>query len=206
MTKVRIAIIYYSATGTNHRMAHAAQEAAERAGAETRLRRIRELAPDSAIDGNPAWRAHVEATRDVPEATLDDLEWADGYLFGCPTRFGNVASQFKQFVDTAGGLWSQGKLADKPVAGFTSAQNPHGGQETTLLAMYNVFHHWGCLLVPPGYTDPTVYAAGGNPYGVSTVAAKEGAVAPEILEAIGHLARRVTRVAQWLKAGRDSEG
>ena len=205
MMTVKIAVIYYSATGTNHQMACAAQEAAALAEAETRLRRIPELAPNEAIDSNPAWRAHIDATRDVPEATMEDLEWADGYLFGCPTRFGNVAAQFKQFVDTAGGLWFQGKLADKPVAGFTSAQNVHGGQETTLLAMYNVFHHWGCLLVPPGYTDPTVYAAGGNPYGVSTIAAQNGIVAPEALEAVRYMARRVTRVTQWLKAGRGSD-
>ncbi len=92
MTAVRIAVVYYSATGTNYQMACAAQEAAERAGAETRLRRIRELAPESAINSNPAWRAHIEATRDVPEATMGDLEWADGYLFGSPTRYGNVAA------------------------------------------------------------------------------------------------------------------
>jgi len=141
----------------------------------------------------------------VAEATLDDLDWADGYVFGSPTRYGNIAAQLKQFLDTAGGLWSQGKLADKPVAGFTSAQNPHGGQETTLLAMYNVFHHWGCLLVPPGYTDPAVFAAGGNPYGVSTTVSQGGPVTPEVLEAVRHMARRVTRVAQWLKAGRESD-
>ncbi len=203
MTEIKIAVIYYSATGTNYQMAFAAQEAAAQDGAEVRLRKVHELAPDAAINRNPAWRAHVEATRDVPEATLDDLGWADGYLFGAPTRYGNVPSQFKQFIDTAGRLWSQGKLSDKPVAGFTSANNVHGGQETTLLAMYNVFHHWGCLLVPPGYTDPTVYAAGGNPYGVSTVAAKDGVVASEVLEAIRYLSRRVVTVTRWVKAGKD---
>jgi NAD(P)H dehydrogenase (quinone) len=203
MGEIKISVIYYSATGTNHLMALAAQEAAAQDGAEVHLRKIHELAPDEAINRNPAWRAHVEATRDVPEATLDDLEWADGYLFGAPTRYGNVPSQFKQFIDTAGRLWSQGELSDKPVAGFTSANNPHGGQETTLLAMYNVFHHWGCLLVPPGYTDPSVYAAGGNPYGVSTVAAKNGVVAPEVLEAVRYLAHRVVKVTRWVKAGKN---
>jgi NAD(P)H dehydrogenase (quinone) len=203
MTKVRLSVIYYSATGTNYEMARAAEAAAAAAGADTRLRRVRELAPDEAIDRNPAWRAHVEATRDVVEATLDDLEWADGYLFGSPTRYGNLAAQLKQFIDTAGSLWSQGKLADKPVAAFTSARNPHGGQETTLLAMYNIFHHWGCLLVPPGYTDQAVFAAGGNPYGVSTTPIKDGRVDPAALEAVRYMAQRVTRVTQWLKAGRE---
>ncbi|HSJ73870.1 MAG TPA: NAD(P)H-dependent oxidoreductase [Miltoncostaeaceae bacterium] len=57
------------------------------------------------------------------------------YVFGTPTRFGNVAAQLEQFMDQAGGLWAEGKLADKPASGFTSAQNRHGGQEATLLAL-----------------------------------------------------------------------
>lgn len=203
MASIRLAVIYYSATGTNYQLARAAEEAAKEAGAETRLRKVRELAPAAAIDSNPAWRANVEATQDIPEASLDDLDWADALLFGSPTRFGNVASQLKQFIDTTGGLWFKGKLANKVVAGFTSAQNPHGGQESTLLAMYNTFYHWGCILVPPGYNDPSVFAAGGNPYGVSASAATDGKVAPEALEAVRYMARRVTQVTQWLKSGQE---
>jgi NAD(P)H dehydrogenase (quinone) len=70
-------------------------------------------------------------------------------------------------VDQAGGLWREGKLADKPVTAFTSAFNRHGGSEATILSLGNVFYHWGALIVPPGFTDPVVYAAGGNPYGTS---------------------------------------
>ena len=79
---------------------------------------------------------------------MDDLEWADAYLLGTPARFGNVSAQLKQFLDQTGGLWFQGKLADKVVSGFTSAQNPHGGQESTIISMYNVFMHWGSIIVP----------------------------------------------------------
>lgn len=64
-----------------------------------------------------------------PKASLDDLEWAHAIVFGCPTRFGNVPAQLEQLIDTAGGLWFQGKLANKVYAGFTSAMNAHGGQE-----------------------------------------------------------------------------
>ena len=70
-------------------------------------------------------------------------EWADALVFGSPTRFGNVAAQVKQFLDQAGGLREEGKLADKVASGFTSAQNPHGGQETTLMALYATMFHWG---------------------------------------------------------------
>ena len=79
MSKVKLAVIYYSSTGTNYQIASAVKDSAENAGAEVRLRKIQELAPDDAIDQNPEWRAHVEATKDIPEASLDDLDWADAY-------------------------------------------------------------------------------------------------------------------------------
>lgn len=165
---VKVAVIYYSATGNVHALAEAVAEGAEKEGADVALRRVPELAPDTAIDEDPAWRAHVEATKEsVPVATLDDLEWADAYAFGTPTRFGLPAAQLKQFLDTTGGLWLRGVLSDKPVTSFTSAMNRHGGQESTLIALNNTFYHWGSVIVPPGYTDELLFAAGGNPYGTS---------------------------------------
>ncbi|MEU3274368.1 NAD(P)H:quinone oxidoreductase [Saccharomonospora sp. NPDC006951] len=164
---IQIAVIYYSATGNVHALAEAVAEGAEKEGAEVRLRRVGELAPDSAIDSNPAWRAHIEATEDVPLATHDDLRWADAFAFGTPTRFGNVASQLKQFLDTTAALWAAGELTDKAVTGFTSAINAHGGNESTLLALYNTMYHWGSVIVPPGYAHDAFSAAGGNPYGTA---------------------------------------
>ena len=96
-----------------------------------------------------------------------DLEWADGVAFGTPTRFGNVAAQLKQFMDQAGGLWQEGRLADKVATSFTAAMTPHGGQESTILALNNTLYHWGMVIVPLGYTVREVFAAGGNPYGTS---------------------------------------
>jgi NAD(P)H dehydrogenase (quinone) len=162
---VKVAVIYYSSTGTVHALAQAVADGAMTTGAEVRLRRAAELAPDEAIDQNPLWRRHADATKSVPVAELDDLAWADAYAFGTPTRFGTPAAQLKQFIDQAGGLWREGVLADKAVTAFTSAYNRHGGSEATILALGNVFYHWGSVIIPPGFTDATVYAAGGNPYG-----------------------------------------
>lgn len=200
----RIAIVYYSSTGNTHSLAQAAAAGAEAAGAEVRLRRVAELAPDSAIDANPAWRAHVEATRDVPVATPDDLGWADGYILGTPTRFGLPSSQMKQFIDQCGGLWFQGKLANKAAAAFTGAQNVHGGQESTLLALQNVFYHWGSVLVPVGYTDKLLFASGGNPYGVSYTADKDATQPEETIAAARYMGGRIARFAAVLaeNAGR----
>lgn len=166
-----IAVIYYSSTGTCHALAEALTAGAESSGATVRLRRVAELAPRAAIDANTAWAEHHDTTAaTVQEASHDDLRWAHGLAFGSPTRFGNIAAQLKQFFDTCGGLWAAGDLADKAATGFTSSQVTHGGQESTLLALYNTMHHWGAVTVPPGYTDPAVYAAGGNPYGTSCTA------------------------------------
>ena len=195
-----VAIIYYSSTGRTHQVAQAVEAGARAAGATTRLRRVPELAPEAAIASNPAWTAHLEATQDVPVASLDDLDWADGYVLGTPTRFGNVSAQLKQFIDTAGGLWYQGKLADKAAAAFTGAATLHGGQEATLLALATTFHHWGAILVPPGYTDASIYAAGGNPYGVSFQDTRdENPVSEEVLVAARHMGGRLTRVAAAVK-------
>ncbi|MFG2059635.1 NAD(P)H:quinone oxidoreductase [Micromonospora sp. NPDC048930] len=171
---VKVAVIYYSATGSVHALAQAVAEGAASAGAVVRLRRVAELAPGSAIDQNPQWRRHADATASIAKASLEDLAWADAYAFGTPTRFGAPAAQLKQFIDQAGGLWQEGKLANKPVTSFTSAFNRHGGSEATILSLANVFYHWGSLIVPPGFTNPVVYAAGGNPYGTSHVTSPNG--------------------------------
>jgi NAD(P)H:quinone oxidoreductase type IV len=164
----KIAVIYYSSTGTVHELAESVAEGARKEGAEVRLLRVAELAPKEAIATNEAWAAHMVATEDIPMATPDDIEWADAVIFGSPTRFGNIASQLKQFIDTLGGLWAQGKLADKIYSGFTATATAHGGQESTLLALYNSVHHFGGIIVTPGYTDPVKFADG-NPYGTSHV-------------------------------------
>jgi NAD(P)H dehydrogenase (quinone) len=192
-----IAVIYYSATGTVHALAKAVAEGAEQAGAEVRLRRAAELAPQQTIDQNPLWRAHADAVAaSVAEASLDDLVWADAYAFGTPTRFGAPAAPLKQFIDQAGGLWQAGELADKPVTAFTSAFNRHGGNEATILSLANVFYHWGSLIVPPGYTDDAVFAAGGNPYGTAAFG-PDGPV-QEVLDAARYQGRRLAQITSRL--------
>jgi NAD(P)H dehydrogenase (quinone) len=198
---VKVAVIYYSATGTVHALAQAVAEGAASAGAEVRLRRVAELALDSAIDENPRWRRHADAAASIAQASVEDLAWADAFAFGTPTRFGVPAAQLKQFIDQAGGLWREGKLADKPVTAFTSAFNRHGGSEATILSLGNVFYHWGALIVPPGFTDPVVYAAGGNPYGTSATGSTENGPDTAVLEAARYQGRRLAQTTIRLLAG-----
>lgn len=200
MEPVNAAIIYYSSTGTVHALAQAVAEGAEKAGANVRLRKVAETAPQEVINSRPEWAQHVQDTADVTEASLDDLAWADVVLFGTPTRFGNPTSQLRAFIETTGALWYQGKLADKVYSAFTASSTAHGGQESTLLAMGNTFYHWGGIIVPPGYTDPVQFKSG-NPYGTSHVAG-DGAPGDVALEAARYQARRAVDTAAALKAGR----
>ena len=198
---VTVSIIYYSATGSVYRLAQAMAEAAEQAGAQVRLRKVRELAPEEAIASNAGWSAHRQETQEVPEAELADLEAADAVLFGTPTRYGLPSAQLKQFLDTTGPLWGQGKLANKVYGSFTSIGTAHGGHEATLLSLNNTYAHWGGIMAPPGYTDPVQFQ-GGNPYGTSHTS-NNGANPPGEMElaAAAYQARRVVDIARAVKVG-----
>jgi NAD(P)H dehydrogenase (quinone) len=201
MANVKLAIIYYSSNGTNYKMAQWAAEAAKEAGAEVKVLKVQELAPEAAINSNPAWKAHVDATQNVPVASPDDIVWADAVIFSMPTRFGNLPAQMKQFLDTCGGIWFHGKTVNKVVSGMTSAQNPHGGQEQTILQLYTSMYHFGAIVVAPGYTDQTIFAAGGNPYGTSATVDQNNNLVGDPSAAVKHQAKRVVQVAEWVKKG-----
>jgi NAD(P)H dehydrogenase (quinone) len=187
--------VYYSTYGTNHQMAEVAAEAAREAGAEVRVVKARETAPQEVVQGQDAWRAQAERTAEIPVAKPDDLAWADAYLFSVPTRYGGAASQMRAFIDTLGPIWQEGKLVDKFVTAMTSAMNPHGGQESTLLTLYTTFMHWGSIIVTPGYTDQAVFGAGGNPYGTSVTATGKG-LTDEEMAAVRHQTRRLVELTR----------
>lgn len=199
MSIPKVAIIYYSASGTNHLLANAVAEGASAAGADPRLRLVAETISTTVIEKNPEWKKFAEKTKNSVRASLHDLEWADAVVFGSPTRYGNVCAQLKAFLDSTGELWYRGALKNKVYAGFTSAQNPHGGQESTLLALYHTIFHFGGIIACPGYTHASVAASGGNPYGPS--ATVDGNEIPEaVLSYSRYMGRRVTEVAQALRS------
>ena len=170
MENLKLAIIYYSSTGTNYTLAREAETAAKDLGVENiRFKRVEETVPEEVIKENEDWHNHYQETKDIETATVDDLDWADAIIFSYPTRYGDAPSQFKSLVDSTGGLWQNGKLVNKVVTGMTSAANPHGGQEGTLLSLYKTMMHWGAIIAAPGYADPVIFETGGNPYGFSII-------------------------------------
>ena len=202
MEKTKLAIVYYSATGINYKLAKMAEEGALAAGAEVRVLKVGELIPEEAVNANPGMKSNAEATKDVPVATTEDLIWADAIIFSVPTRFGNLASQMKNFIDQQGGAWAEGKLANKVVSAMSSAQNPHGGQEATVKALYTSMMHWGAIIAAPGYTDNSIFKAGGNPYGTTVTQGPDGNMVEDVEEAVKHQAKRTVEVANWIKKGK----
>jgi len=175
MASPRVLVVFYSRDGSTERMAKAVAEGATAAGAEVRLRRARDIVGPEVMKLAPGWtensqRMHAE----YPAPTSHDADWADGIIFGTPTRFGNVCAELKAYIDSLGGLWFQGKLNGKVGSAFVSTATPHGGNETTVLSLYNPMAHLGFIIVPTGYLDPAVFRAG-SPYGASHVAGQNAA-------------------------------
>ncbi len=200
-------IAFYSRDGSTEALANAIADGARAAGAEVRLRRARELVGPEVMAKAPGWAesaARMNALYEAPEAA--DAEWADAILFGTPTRFGAVSAELKAYIDGLGGLWFQGKLVGKAGGSFVSTSTGHGGNESTLLSLYNPMAHLGLIIVPLGYADPVLFRAG-TPYGASAVVdhrERTEATADE-LEVARFQGRHTTQVAAALKAARLTE-
>ena len=194
---MKLAIIYYSQTGHNFQMAKWAKEEAEKNGAEVRLLKVKEYLDEKGAEENPGWKKYLEDSKEIKEATSDDLVWADAIIFSSPTRFGNISFQLEAFLDAQGGVWAKGLLTKKVISAMTSAQNNNGGQEGTIKAIYTSAAHWGGIIVPVGYTDDSIYAQGGNPYGASGTARNDG-FSNEIENAVKAQAKRVVEITKKL--------
>ena len=197
-----VAIIYYSSTGNAYRVAQAIEAGAQSTGAETRLRKVRELAPDEAIASNKGWEQHIAATQHVPEATLAISSGPMASRSARRRASGVMSAQLKQFLDTSGGLWFKGLLADKAATAFAGASYAHGGQEMTVMSIYTMMYHWGAIIVPPSYTDPAIGKAGGNPYGTTYTDPRGGELPAETIAAAHYQGVRLARYATVLAANR----
>jgi len=203
-----VLIPFYSTYGHTYKMAQAVAEGARSVpDTDVKLRRIPELEPArQAMSGQDAYRQAQAAMEETPEATLDDLRWADGIIWGTPTRYGNMTAQMKQFIDTTGSLWQNGELEDKATGIFTSTATIHGGQESTVLTSLVPLLHLGMIFVGTPYgQNPQILTTdgiGGSPYGPGTLAGGDGSRQPveaELLTA-RNLGSRVAKVAARLKS------
>jgi NAD(P)H dehydrogenase (quinone) len=198
----RLLVLYYSSYGHFERMAEAAAEGAREAGAQVDIKRVPELVPEDV-----ARKSGYKLDQKAPVAKVDDLVNYDAILFGTGTRFGNMTSQMKNFLDQAGGLWASGALVGKVASVFTSTATQHGGQESTILTFVPVLMHLGFVIVGLPYSFQGQMGLdeikGGSPYGASTITGGDGSRMPSKveLEAVRFQAKHVAEIAAKL-AGR----
>jgi NAD(P)H dehydrogenase (quinone) len=202
--KAKILVVFYSRDGSVEKLANAIAEGAREAGAEVRLRRAPDIVSPAVMAKVPGWEERSKKMlADYGAPTLDDADWADGIIFGTPTRFGNTSAELKAYIDSLGSLWFQGKLNGKAAGAFTSTAGPHGGNEATVISLYIPMAHLGFIIVPNGYTHQEIVNGHGTPYGSSSTSGQNSAPpTPEELVVAKHQGARVTKVAAALKAVR----
>ena len=176
MTKVLV--LYYSAYGHIETMARAVEEGANRVeGVEVTVKRVPELVPEEV-----AHKSGMKLDQDASVAAPGELADYDAIVFGTPTRFGNMASQMRNFLDQTGGLWMKGALIGKIGSVFTSTATQHGGQETTITSFHTTLLHHGMVIVGVPYSCAGLTnmdeITGGTPYGASTLAGGDGSRHP----------------------------
>jgi NAD(P)H dehydrogenase (quinone) len=204
VAKPNILVVFYSRDGSVERLAKAVGEGARDAGAEVRLRRVPEIVSSAVMSKVPGWEDRSKRMlNEYGAPTHADAEWADGIVFGTPTRFGNTSAELKAFIDSLGGMWLQGKLNGKAAGAFTSTAGPHGGNEATVVSLYIPMAHLGFIIVPNGYTHEKIVQGHGTPYGSSSTSGQNSAppTSDELVVA-QHQGARITQVAAALKAAR----
>jgi len=199
MTKVLV--LYYSGYGHVETMAEAIPEGVgEVDGAEVTVKRVPELVPEEV-----ARKSGMKLDQRAPIAEPSELADYDAIVFGTPTRFGNMASQMRNFLDQTGGLWMQGALIGKVGSVFASTSTQHGGQETTITSFHTTLLHQGMVIVGVPYSHKGLNEmdeiSGGTPYGATTMAG-DGSRVPSAneLDIARFQGRHVAEIAAKLAA------
>jgi len=197
MTK--LLVLYYSMYGHIETMAGAIAEGARSVeGVQVTVKRVPELMSDET-----ARAAGAKMNQTAPVASPKELGDYDAFIFGTPTRFGNMAAQMRNFFDQTGSLWVNGVLVGKIASVFAST-GTGGGNESTILTFIPTLLHHGMIYVGLPYTCPELTkigdARGGSPYGAGTIAGPDGSRKPSAgeLEMARFQGNHVATIAQRL--------
>lgn len=202
-----IQVIFYSMYGHIYRMTEAIAEGArEVKDVSIELFRVPELIPEEILEKSGAKEAQKQFAH-IPVIKVDDIAKADAYIFGTPTRFGNMCSQMRNFLDQLGGLWSKNAFVGKIGSVYTSTGTQHGGQETTITSFHTTLLHLGMLIVGVPYSETRLTnmteITGGTPYGASTLAGDGKRMPSENELAIARFqGKHVAENAKALKLGK----
>jgi len=179
---VCVALIYYSMYGHMTDMCKEMKKCMEDSGVQVDMFQVAETLPEEALKamGAPAKPGDIMTLDHASIGSL--LPEYDGFVFGVPTRFGNMCGQIKSFFDSTGGLWMAQKLSGKMATMIVSTGTQNGGQETTHLQTVSSLVHHGLCYVPLGYRcgeeQFKMEVGGGSPWGASTIANGDGSRMP----------------------------
>lgn len=188
-----IAVVFHSGYGHTAKAAAAVVEGIKKvAGVDAQL-----LAIDS--EGN------------LPDQAWEQLQAADGIIFGSPTYMGGPSWQFKKFADASSKPWFGQAWKDKVFAGFTNSASMNGDKLGTLDYLFHLSQQhsgiWVGMGMLPSNTkaatrDDLNYIAGFS--GLMTVspsdASPEEAPLPGDLETARHFGERVAQTTvRWKK-------
>jgi NAD(P)H dehydrogenase (quinone) len=165
-----VLVLYDSTHGHTAEMARQIALGVEQVqGVSARIRTVPKVG--TGLDSEPA-----VPESGPPYARAEDLAECHGLVLGSPTRFGNMSSALKYFIDGTASEWYSGVLEGKPAAVFTSTASLHGGQESTLLSMMLPLLHHGMLITGIPYSEKALATTrgGGTPYGASHHSGWEG--------------------------------
>lgn len=192
-------MLYYSRYGATEALAREVCRGVD--SVKGMAARLRTVPPVSAVS---------EATENEipddgpPYVSSSDLAECSGIVMGSPTRFGNMSSALKYFIDSTGADWMKGTLIGKPAGVFTSTSSLHGGSETTLLTMAIPLLHHGMLYVGLPYSEEelSTTTSGGSLYGATHVTWGKN---PDLLSdeekvIAAKLGKRVAEIAAKLEA------
>ena len=108
----------------------------------------------AAVEGTEA----VLFTTEEAIERMDELDNADGIIFGCPTYMGNISAGMKQFLEEAVKKWFTQSWKDKIAGAFTNSSSFSGDKLNTLFGLVvNAMQH-GMIFVGtamfPSANDP----------------------------------------------------
>jgi len=170
-------VMFYSTYGHTWQIAEAVKEGIHEVTQDVTLKRIPELLSDSVLKALRALEFQKKMEH-IPVVSMEELADYDLLFFGSPTRFGNMIGQMRMFLDSTGPLWSKNALTGKVGSCFTSSGTQHGGQESTILSMYNTLIHHGMIVVGLPYSfkgqSRIDEITGCSPYGTSTISGPSG--------------------------------
>ncbi|KAG1443754.1 hypothetical protein G6F56_010559 [Rhizopus delemar] len=185
MSQAKVYVVIYTVYHHIYKLGVEVHKGLESSGVSAKMFQVKETLPESVLE-----KIKAPPRPNLPIINPEQLNEADGIIFGFPTRFGSMPSQMKTLLDGTGAAFATGALRGKFAGTFFSTGSQHGGQETTALTTIPYFVHQGMTYVPLGFPSQLnnmTEIVGGSAYGAGTIAG-DGSRQPSSLELeVAHL-------------------